>query len=230
MNVFVSVPGRRRPRIRWVTPLIVALSMAGFVWLATMNPDVQAAFLLRWGAVPRSLFSPALLSDALLDGRAFSLVSALFLHVNWLHLLGNLLFLLIFGLPAERSLGPLRFLVLFVFCGVAANLSAAWSLDGTGAVIIGSSGAVSGLIGAFLVLFPRAQLAIVLPLGLFLEFVRTPASVLIGIWALLQLMFAYVGPTFGAVAWWAHLAGFALGMLLAIPMRRGVARQLRRNR
>jgi membrane associated rhomboid family serine protease len=230
MNVFVSVPGRRRPRIRWVTPLIVALSMAGFVWLATMNPDAQAAFLLRWGAVPRSLFSPALLSDALLDGRAFSLVSALFLHVNWLHLLGNLLFLLIFGLPAERSLGPLRFLVLFVFCGVAANLSAAWSLDGTGAVIIGSSGAVSGLIGAFLVLFPRAQLAIVLPLGLFLEFVRTPASVLIGIWALLQLMFAYVGPTFGAVAWWAHLAGFALGMLLAIPMRRGVARQLRRNR
>lgn len=230
MNVFVSVPGRRRPSIRWVTPLIVALSMAGFVWLATMNPDVQAAFLLRWGAVPRSLFSPALLSDALLDGRAFSLVSALFLHVNWLHLLGNLLFLLIFGLPAERSLGPLRFLVLFVFCGVAANLSAAWSLDGTGAVIIGSSGAVSGLIGAFLVLFPRAQLAIVLPLGLFLEFVRTPASVLIGIWALLQLMFAYVGPTFGAVAWWAHLAGFALGMLLAIPMRRGVARQLRRNR
>jgi membrane associated rhomboid family serine protease len=195
-----------------------------------MNPDAQAAFLLRWGAVPRSLFSPALLSDALLDGRAFSLVSALFLHVNWLHLLGNLLFLLIFGLPAERSLGPLRFLVLFVFCGVAANLSAAWSLDGTGAVIIGSSGAVSGLIGAFLVLFPRAQLAIVLPLGLFLEFVRTPASVLIGIWALLQLMFAYVGPTFGAVAWWAHLAGFALGMLLAIPMRRGVARQLRRNR
>lgn len=230
MNVFVSVPGRRRPRIRWVTPLIVALSMAGFVWLATMNPDAQAAFLLRWGAVPRSLFSPALLSDALLDGRAFSLVSALFLHVNWLHLLGNLLFLLIFGLPAERSLGPLRFLVLFVFCGVAANLSAAWSLDGTGAVIIGSSGAVSGLIGAFLVLFPRAQLAIVLPLGLFLEFVRTPASVLIGIWALLQLMFAYVGPTFGAVAWWAHLAGFALGMLLAVPMRRGVARQLRRNR
>jgi membrane associated rhomboid family serine protease len=96
-------------------------------------------------------------------------------------------------------------------------------------VIIGSSGAVSGLIGAFLVLFPRAQLAIVLPLGLFLEFVRTPAPVLIGIWALLQLMFAYVGPTFGAVAWWAHLAGFALGMLLALLMRAGINRKLRHS-
>lgn len=229
MNVFVSVPGRKRPAPRWVTPLVVALSMAGFVWLATLEPAARSAILLRWGTVPASLFSPAAISSALIDGRAFSLVSALFLHANWLHLLGNLLFLLIFGLPAERSLGPLRFLAVFFLCGVAANLSAAWSLDGTAAVIIGSSGAVSGLIGAFLVLFPRAELAIVLPLGVFLEFVRTPASVLIGMWALLQLMFAYVGPAFGAVAWWAHLAGFALGMSLALVMRRGVERKLRRG-
>jgi len=229
VSVFVNVPSRRRPSPRWVTPVIVALSMAGFVWLATFDPPMRAEMLLRWGTVPMSLFSPAEISEALFDGRALSLLSSLFLHANWVHLLGNLLFLLIFGLPAERSLGPGRFLVLFIFCGVASNLAAAWSLDGTKAVIIGSSGAVSGLIGAFLVLFPRAQLAIVLPLGLFLEFVRTPAPVLIGIWALLQLMFAYVGPTFGAVAWWAHLAGFALGMLLALLMRAGVNRKLRRS-
>lgn len=229
MSVFVNVPSRRRPSRRWVTPVIVALSMAGFVWLATLDPSIRAEMLLRWGTVPMALFSPAELTEALFDGRALSLLSSLFLHANWVHLLGNLLFLLIFGLPAERSLGPGRFLVLFILCGVASNLSAAWSLDGTKAVIIGSSGAVSGLIGAFLVLFPRAQLAIVLPLGLFLEFVRTPAPVLIGIWALLQLMFAYVGPTFGAVAWWAHLAGFALGMLLALLMRAGVNRKLRRG-
>jgi membrane associated rhomboid family serine protease len=229
MNMFIHVPSRRKPARRWVTALIVALSMSGFVWLATLSLDSRAEVLLRWGTVPAALFSPAELSEALLDGRAFSLVSALFLHANWLHLLGNMLFLLIFGLPAERSLGPARFVCLFFLCGVAANLSAAWSLDGTAAVIIGSSGAVSGLIGAFLVLFPRAELAIVLPLGLFLEFVRTPASVLIGIWAMLQLMFAYVGPTFGAVAWWAHLAGFALGVLLALFMRQGLKRRLRRG-
>jgi membrane associated rhomboid family serine protease len=229
LNVFIHVPSRRKPALPWVTPLIVALSMGGFVWLATLDQATRSAMLLSWGTVPASLFSPALITTALLDGRAFSLVSALFLHANWLHLLGNLLFLLIFGLPAERSLGPTRFIALFFLCGATANLMAAWSLDGTAAVIIGSSGAVSGLIGAFLVLFPRAELAIVLPLGLFLEFVRTPASVLIGMWALLQLMFAFVGPTFGAVAWWAHLSGFALGMLLAMSMRRGVARKLRRS-
>jgi membrane associated rhomboid family serine protease len=100
---------------------------------------------------------------------------------------------------------------------------------GSNAVAIVVCRACGGLIGAFLVLFPRAELAIVLPLGVFLEFVRTPASVLIGMWALLQLMFAYVGPAFGAVAWWAHLAGFALGMSLALVMRRGVERKLRRE-
>lgn len=229
MSVFAEVPSRRRPTRRWATPLIVALSMLGFVGLASLEPDARAEVLLRWGTVPATLFSPGLMMDSLWEPRSLSLLSSLFLHANWLHLLGNLLFLLIFGLPAERSLGPSRFLLLFVVCGVAANLSAAWSLDDSAAVIIGSSGAVSGLIGAFLVLFPRAELAIVLPLGLFLEFVRTPAPVMIGIWATLQALFAFVGPTFGAVAWWAHLAGFALGMALALLMRRGVARRLRRG-
>lgn len=229
MSVFAHVPSRRRSSRRWATPLIVALSMAGFVWLASLDPPARAEFLLRWGTVPATLFQPSQMFGSLWEPRSLSLLSSLFLHANWLHLLGNLLFLLIFGLPAERSLGPVRFLLLFVVCGVAANLSAAWSLDDSAAVIIGSSGAVSGLIGAFLVLFPRAELAIVLPLGLFLEFVRTPASVMIGLWATLQALFAFVGPTFGAVAWWAHLGGFALGIALALVMRRGVARRLRQR-
>jgi membrane associated rhomboid family serine protease len=86
---------------------------------------------------------------------------------------------------------------------------------------------VSGIIGAYLALFPRARLGLVLPLGLFLEFIRTPASLLIGIWALLQLIFTWVGPAFGAVAWWAHLIGFALGVLFAIISRPAIARRLR---
>jgi membrane associated rhomboid family serine protease len=177
--------------------------------------------------VPETLFSSGNALHALLDGRVLTLFSAIFIHADWLHLTGNMLFLVIFGLPAERALGPWRFLLLFLGCGAASNLAAAVTLHSTESVIVGASGAVSGIIGAYLALFPRARLGVVLPLGLFLEFVRTPASLLIGIWALLQLIFTWVGPAFGAVAWWAHLTGFGLGIMFALVSRPAIARRLR---
>ncbi len=96
------------------------------------------------------------------------LFTALFLHADWAHLLGNLVFLLIFGLPAERTMGPGRFLLLFLFGGAVANLAAVLSIDNPDRVVIGASGAVSAVIGAYLALFPSARLGVVLPLGLFL--------------------------------------------------------------
>ncbi|MBN8428780.1 MAG: rhomboid family intramembrane serine protease [Xanthomonadales bacterium] len=228
--MFVQVPSRRKPSPTWVTPLLVALSMGSFVWMATLPEDQRLAALVTWGTAPEALFFPTHWRETLLDGRGLSLFTALFVHANWLHVLGNMLFLMIFGLPSERSLGPVRFGLLFLLAGAAANLAAAWSLDGTGAVLVGSSGAVSGLIGAFWVLFPRAELSLVLPLGLYLEFVRTPAGWLIAIWAGLQLVFAYVGPELGRVAWAAHLSGLALGVLSAALMRNGVNRRLRARR
>ena len=224
--MFVHVPSRRKAPLAWATPLLVAVSMGLFVWLAMQGAE-RVPWLERWGAVPKTLFSPVGALRALLDGRILTLFSAIFIHANWLHLIGNLLFLVIFGVPAERALGPWRFLTLFLACGAAANLAAALSLHSTESVIVGASGAVSGIIGAYLALFPRARLGVVLPLGLFLEFVRTPASLLIGIWALVQLIFTWVGPAFGAVAWWAHLTGFALGVLFALVSRPAIARRLR---
>lgn len=224
--MFINVPSRRKPPPPWATPLLVVVSMGLFVWLA-MQGNHRVPWLETWGAVPETLFSQTSALQALLDGRILTLFSAIFIHVDWLHLIGNLLFLVIFGLPAERALGPWRFLALFLTCGAGANLAAALSLHSTESVIIGASGAVSGIIGAYLALFPRARLGVVLPLGLFLEFVRTPASLLIGIWALLQVLFTWVGPAFGAVAWWAHLSGFALGMILALISRPAIARRLR---
>ncbi len=225
-DVFVYVPSRRKPPPVWATPLLVAVSMGLFVWLAMLGPQ-RVPVLERWGAVPETLFSAGGALHALLDGRVLTLFSAIFIHADWLHLIGNLLFLVIFGLPAERALGPWRFLLLFLACGAAANLAAALSLHSTESVIVGASGAVSGIIGAYLALFPRARLGVVLPLGLFLEFVRTPASLLIGIWALLQIIFTWVGPAFGAVAWWAHLSGFALGIMFALIARPAIAKRLR---
>lgn len=224
--MFINVPSRRKPSPAWATPLLVATSMAVFVWLAMLGP-ARAPVLERWGAVPETLFSASSALRALMDGRALTLFSAIFIHADWLHLIGNLLFLVIFGLPAERALGPVRLLLLFLACGAVANLAAALSLHSPESVIVGASGAVSGVIGAYLALFPRARLGLVLPLGLFLEFVRTPASLLIGIWALLQLIFTWVGPAFGAVAWWAHLSGFLLGVVFALLGKPAVARRLR---
>ena len=110
------------------------------------------------------------------------------------------------------------------------NLAAVVAIGTPHSVIIGASGAVSAVIGAYLALFPNAKLGVVLPLGLFLEFVKAPASLLIGIWALLQVIFAYIGPAFGAVAWSAHIAGFLFGIVFALLTKASIARRLRRSR
>lgn len=227
--MFVHVPARRRAAPPWAIPLVVVACMVVWVWLATGEPAARGPFLQRWGAVPETLFGGGTFWEAMRDARVLTLFSAVFVHADWLHLVGNLLFLVIFGVPSERALGPWRLLALFLACGALSNLAAAFSLQHTHAtVIVGASGAISGVIGAYLALFPRAHLGFVVPLGLFLEFVRTPAPLLIAIWALLQLGFVWIGPAFGAVAWWAHLTGFAVGMVMALLWRPAVARRLRR--
>jgi len=226
--VFVQLPSRRRSGPPWATLFVVAACVVVFLWLTTLPADQRAATILRWGTVPTTLLDTrAPWLQQLLELRAARLVSAIFIHADWLHLSGNLLFLVVFGVSAERVLGSLRFLVLFVVGGTLANLFGAWMLSGTSAPIIGSSGAVSTVVGAYLALFPRARLGLVLPLGMFLEFVRVPAMLLIGFWAALQLLFTYVGPAFGAVAWWTHIAGFLSGIVLALLSRPAIARRLR---
>lgn len=227
--MFVAVPNRRRRNIAWATPLLVIASMTAFVWLATLDPEPRLQFLRSWGAVPASLFPEGSGWVGLFDRPLLTLASALFIHADWLHLAGNLIFLLIFGIPAERALGSWRFLLLFLLCGALANLGVVLLLEVSRTVVVGASGAVSAVIGAYLALFPRARLGFVLPLGVFLEFVRTPASLMIGVWAALQLVFTFVGPGFGAVAWSAHVGGFVLGVLFGLLARPSIARRLRRQ-
>ena len=226
--MFVHLPSRRKPKPPWATLLIVAACVIVFVWLATLPVAERLAVINRWGTVPSTLLdSNAPWLQQLSELRAARLVTALFIHADWLHLTGNLLFLIVFGVPAERALGFRRFLALFVIGGALANLVGALTLAGTSAPIVGSSGAVSAIVGAYLALFPRARLGLVLPLGLFLEFVRIPAPLLIGFWAGLQLLFTYVGPASGEVAWWTHIAGFLIGITFALLSRPAIARRLR---
>jgi membrane associated rhomboid family serine protease len=226
--MFVHVDTRRRSRLCWATILIVIVCVVCFVALALSGPAERRAFMLHWGTVPANLFATALpLWQQLSDPALLRLFTALFIHGGWLHLLSNLLFLVIFSLPAERSLGSPRFLLLFLVGGGVANLIGAISLTGAGVPIIGCSGAVSAVVGAYVTLFPRAKLGLVLPLGLFLEFVRVPAFVLIGIWALVQLLFSYAGPSYGAVVWWTHIGGFVFGIVFAFFSRGAIVKRLR---
>ena len=227
--MFVRVEQRRKPHLPWATIAIIAGCAVISLWLAGLPADDRLQWLRNWGTVPSKLFdTQAPMLQQLFELRILRLLTALFIHADWLHLAGNLLFLMIFGLPAERALGSWRFLALFLLGGAIANLIGALTLASTNAPIVGSSGAVSAVVGAYLALFPRARLGLVLPLGLFLEFVRIPAPLLIGFWILLQVLFTFVGPTFGAVVWWTHIAGFLVGMMFAIMSRPAIARRLRR--
>ncbi|PJJ95760.1 rhomboid family intramembrane serine protease [Lysobacteraceae bacterium NML75-0749] len=223
--MFVAIPPRKRHQTLWVTPLLVLLMCGSFVWTLSLPKGAQLEWLLDWGTVGIPL---NLGQDWPSPSQWLKLFTALFLHSDWAHLIGNLVFLMIFGLPAERMMGAWRFLGLFLLGGAAANLAAGISLV-HGNVLIGASGAVSATLGAWLMLFPRARLGVVVPLGLFLEFVRAPATVLIGLWVLLQAIFAYIGPSYGQVAWVAHLAGFVFGGLYALLSRSAIAKRMRKR-
>ena len=228
--MFVSIPTRHHKHLRWATPLLFALLWGAYLWASTRPEDARRLWLLDWGALTGGEAIAGTWHGLWFEGQWMRLLSALFLHADWAHLLGNLVFLLIFGLPAERVMGAGRLLVLFLLGGAAANLAAVLLIGGPDRLVIGASGAVSALIGAYLALFPGARLGVVLPLGLFLQFVRAPAPLLIGIWAVLQVVFTFIGPAFGAVAWVAHLAGFLFGVVFALLAKAGIARRLRKQR
>ncbi|MEO6171520.1 MAG: rhomboid family intramembrane serine protease [Arenimonas sp.] len=215
--MFVNLPSRKKAGKRWATPLLIGIIVLVFLWLQwwPSNGEVKT-YLDRWGTLSGSLQEWRV---DFTDGRPLTLLSALFIHINWLHMIGNVVFLLIFAYPSEKSLGPWRLLTVFLVGGAIANLVASLMLDSPGRLIVGASSGVSALIGTYLALFPSARLGIVVPLGLWLEFIRLPAVVLIGVWALLQWLFTFLGPAFGHVAWWAHVSGFMAGIIIALVMR-----------
>lgn len=213
--MFVRVHEKPQRRWRWATPLLLLLCMVIAAWQASVSPQLRYALLQSWGAVPAEIrVNPG----ALIDGAGLRLFSALFVHADWTHLFGNLLFLALFGAGVERSLGSLRTLLLFLIAGAAANLFAALISPVAYAPIIGASGAVSALIGAYVLLYPRSHLGVILPLGLYFQLVRVPAIYLIAIWLLFQVLETF-GTRSGAIAWWAHVFGFVNGVVLALTLR-----------
>jgi membrane associated rhomboid family serine protease len=214
--VFVHVPERRKLRLRWATPLIVAAMTVIAAHEARLSVADTQAFLSSWGVIPQNVVDPG----QSWQSRLLPLLTGLFVHIDLAHLLGNVLFLLLFGLAVEKVFRSRLVLMLFIACGVLANFAAAVLLSKSGTPIVGASGAVSGLIGAYLYLFPSASLGIVLPLGLYFHFTRVPASVLIGLWFFLQLLYTFTdSSSVSDTAWLAHVIGFVAGWLLSMLLK-----------
>jgi membrane associated rhomboid family serine protease len=143
----------------------------------------------------------------------------LFVHASWLHLLGNLAYLWVFGISVEQKAGAFLMVAVFFLGGTLAHIIVAIRLPMMDTPVIGASGAVSAVVGAYLGLFPSSRIGLFLPLGLYLQFARVPALLVIGSWFTLQLVYSAFGPITGAVVWWTHLAGFVLGFIIAMLAR-----------
>jgi membrane associated rhomboid family serine protease len=209
-----SVPSRRFPV---VTVVLIAINVIIFLFEVMMGSEVHSVFLML-GVVPARLISQWQNPRVL-----FTLISSMYLHGGWAHLLGNMWYLWIFGDNVEDRMGRLRFFVFYTLSGIIASLLQV-SADSRSLIpIIGASGAIAGVLGAYLLLYPRARVKTLIPLFYFVRVVWLPVVVVLGGWFLIQLFNGLASLSVmqtGGVAWWAHIGGFVAGMILLPIFRR----------
>ncbi len=209
----------------FVTLALIALNAAVFLWQLSLGPRAQEAVVAGLGVVPAALLGGHdLVPGAYLLPPTLTVVSAMFLHGGWMHLIGNMLYLWIFGNNVEDAMGHGRFIVFYLLCGIAAVLAQALPDPGSTVPMIGASGAVSGVLGAYLLLYPHARVLVLIPLGFMSRLLPLPAIFVLGFWFVLQLINSMLAaPEAGGVAWGAHVGGFVAGMaLIALFKQRSV--------
>lgn len=202
-----------------VTVALIVACVVAFLWQVSLGDEGFQRVVYGLGLIPAVLFGTAELSAELAMAPAtLTIVSSMFLHGGWMHLIGNMLYLWIFGNNIEDAMGHGRFIVFYLLCGVAAALAQALSAPATQIPMIGASGAVSGVLGAYLLLFPHARVQMVVPIGFVLHTFRLPAMIVLGLWIGFQLLnSAMSSGGEGGTAWFAHIGGFVAGMAL-IPL------------
>jgi membrane associated rhomboid family serine protease len=207
-------PLRSVPVVTWA--LLVSCVLV-FLWQMSLGPPGFNRAVFALGVIPAVLFGHAHLPpEVALVPPGVTVLTSMFLHGSWLHLAGNMLYLWIFGDNVEDRLGRLRFLLFYLACGTAAVFAQALPEPETRVPMVGASGAISGVLGAYLLMFPRARVHVLVPLGFILKVVRLPAIWVLGLWFLVQLVSSLLAPAGeGGVAFRAHLGGFVAGLVLA---------------
>lgn len=211
----------RRIRFGYLTVAIIVACILVFFYQLSLEPSEAARFIFAFGAVPSVVFGlKALPAEIAQVPASITLLTSMFLHGGLMHLAANMLFLWVLGDNVEDALGHARFVLFYVASGIAAALSHAAVEPGSTVPMIGASGAISGVIGAYLMLHPRAPISTLIVRTI----VRLPAFVVLGLWIAFQFLnAALAGPGEAGIAWWAHIGGFFAGAILIVPMRqRGV--------
>lgn len=193
-----------------MTVALIAVNTAVFLFQAAAPHGLELA-AVRFGAVPYAITHFRSLPEAAAFPPLLTLLTSMFLHGSFFHLGGNMLYLWIFGNNIEDKLGPVRFAIFYVVCGVAASLTHILFQPGSRIPMIGASGAIAGVLGAYWIVFPRARVKTFIFLIFYIGVVAVPAGVILGIWFLLQVLSVGMG---GGVAWFAHIGGFLTGVLL----------------
>ena len=202
-------PSGRTP---YVTYALMAINILVFLsyWPLSSDPAALNEFFYQWAMVP------VLVS---MEGTYHSLLTSMFLHGGWMHLAGNMLFLWIFGDNMEDKMGHVWYLSFYLAAGIGAGLTHVIAGPYSQVPTVGASGAIAGVMGGYLLLFPKAKVDILLILVIFVRIIPIPAWIMLGVWFGMQV-FGGVGadPTTGGVAYWAHAGGFIVGLILTVPL------------
>jgi membrane associated rhomboid family serine protease len=218
-----------RSRVAIVNALLILVNVLAFIHELTLSPKMGQALVYMFGLIPareQLLFSPhgITLGQAILP-----MFTSMFLHGGWMHLLGNMLFLWVFGGAVEEALGHFQYLIFYLICGVGSALVHTVFNLGSKLPTVGASGAISGVMGAFIVLFPTARVTTLIPALLLFFTVRIPAYLMLGYWFFIQFFSGVASLRMtdqGGVAWWAHVGGFILGAMLVVGVRTKMPRAL----
>jgi len=197
-----------------VTIALVVINVLVYVYQLTLSSEALETFLFRFGAIPVRLTHPFARDLPLPQTLPFGLTifSSMFLHGGLFHLLGNMLYLWIFGNNVEDYLGHFKYIIFYLISGFFAAFIHTLSDLSSPVPMIGASGAIAGILGAYLVLFPRANVSTLFIFIIFFKIIKLPAVLILGLWFLVQLLNA--GTVGGSVAWYAHVGGFITGAVL----------------
>lgn len=202
-----TIRSRHFPIMTWI---ILGLNVIVFLFELTLAPEALIRFTEQFGLVPVTLQSEP--SHFIL-----TIFSSMFLHAGWFHLLSNIWIFFIFGDNVEDRMGSISFLIFYLLSGTVAALLQSFLFPGSAIPVVGASGAIAGVLGAYILFYPSAKVVTLIPLFVFFSVIQVPAILFLGFWFISQLFsgLASIGASGGGVAWWAHVGGFLLGLIAA---------------
>jgi membrane associated rhomboid family serine protease len=204
--LYDTVRSRKFPLVNW---LLIILNIIIFLYEAQLDSNSLRSLVETWAVIPAQLIASP-------SSEFVTVFSSMFLHGGWFHILSNMWILFIFGDNVEERLGSGRYIIFYVLSGIAAIALQAYLYPASTIPMIGASGAIAGVLGAYLILFPQARIASLVPILFIFTLIEIPAIILLGFWFVSQLFSGWLalqGADMSGVAWWAHVGGFIFGIL-----------------